>query len=222
MSRIPENKERRLPPRSEGLKLIRATLRRWLGLLLGNATRLLYYNPTVDTFISHASSPVHVLYLASSVASLSAGYISSRDVTLHTHLESMGLTFESRMRAKISMFLLGLLGSCYLLGKMCREPLSLASIRLARITSPVQSEIAVEERSACRSSLEMHLYGDLIFLVLEYLGDTEAEIQRIAIGEIVQDTKENQSSVAERLRSISRLCDDAVASIWDVIRMSLR
>jgi len=197
-------------------------LKRWMGRQLGILTKILYKNQPLDMVVSHISSPLHVIYFSGSIFSLWTGFTVSRDLRLHNLLDGVGLSYEGRLRSKISIFLLGVLGGCYLLGRMCREPLRLASIRLARVTSPVQSQLATEERHTYRTSLEKHLCGDVMFLVLEYLGDTEAEIQQIAIGQIIQDKEQSQSKIAEKLQALSTLCDNAILDIWNLLRLSLR
>jgi len=196
------------------------SLTRWLGTQMGAVTKLLSRNPSIDALVSHLVSPIHALHFCGSLSSISLGILVARSARFHFFLEEAQLSFDNRIRTKVSIFLAGLLGGFYFLGKMTRHPLRLASISLARFASPLQSRIAIEERHECYSSLDSHLHSELILIVLEYLGDTEAEIQRIALKKIIQDREVTEGRVRANLRFVADCCETAMANIVSLIRIA--
>jgi len=75
------------------------------------------------------------------------------------------------------------------IGKMSRLDLGLASVRLARMAASLQSDMVDTERKTYMGHLQEYMYQDVAFVVMEYLGDTETEIQRIALRRIIQVTR---------------------------------
>ncbi len=191
--------------------------KRITGQVLGSAAKFLSAHPTLDAVVSHAVSPSHLAYMVASAISMSLGFFAARDERLKQIMDDMEMRWSAKFRARMSFLMFGALGGCYTIGQMTRLPVRLASISLARLASPYQSEIAIEERETTHDSLEKHLHDPLILIVLEYLGDTEAEVREIAIRKIIQDDERRQGRIRAAMQRVSRITDGITASIHTMV-----